>query len=43
MPDYLHALPAGYRLDEYELVRVLGSGGQEPQCDGDSDAGVCTD
>ncbi len=27
MPDYLHALPAGYRLDEYELVRVLGSGG----------------
>ncbi|MCY4337239.1 MAG: serine/threonine-protein kinase, partial [Gammaproteobacteria bacterium] len=27
MPDYLHALPAGYRLEEYELVRVLGSGG----------------
>jgi len=27
MTDYLHALPAGYRIEEYELVRVLGSGG----------------
>ena len=27
MTDYLHALPPGYRIDEYELVRVLGSGG----------------
>ena len=27
MTDYLHALPSGYRIDEYELVRVLGSGG----------------
>ena len=27
MTDYLHALPPGYRIEEYELVRVLGSGG----------------
>ena len=27
MTDYLHALPSGYRIEEYELVRVLGSGG----------------
>ena len=27
MTDYLHALPLGYRIEEYELVRVLGSGG----------------
>ena len=27
MTDYLHALPPGYRIQEYELVRVLGSGG----------------
>ena len=27
MTDYLHALPTGYRVEEYELVRVLGSGG----------------
>ncbi len=27
MTDYLHALPQGYRIQEYELVRVLGSGG----------------
>ena len=27
MADYLHALPSGYRIEEYELVRVLGSGG----------------
>ena len=27
MTDYLHALPLGYRIQEYELVRVLGSGG----------------
>ena len=27
MIDYLHALPQGYRIQEYELVRVLGSGG----------------
>lgn len=25
--DHLNALPVGYRMDEYELVRVLGSGG----------------
>ena len=27
MTDYLHALPPGYCIEEYELVRVLGSGG----------------
>ena len=27
MTDYLHALPPGYRIEEYEPVRVLGSGG----------------
>ena len=27
MTDYLHALPPGYRIEEYELVRILGSGG----------------
>lgn len=27
MSDHVHALPAGYRLQEYEFVRVLGSGG----------------
>jgi len=27
MTDYIHALPSGYRIEEYELVRVLGSGG----------------
>ena len=27
MTDYLHALPSGYRIEEYELVRVLGRGG----------------
>ena len=27
MPDHLHALPAGYKLNEYRLERVLGSGG----------------
>ena len=27
MPTHLNALPGGYKLDEYELVRVLGSGG----------------
>ena len=27
MTDYLHALPSGYRIEEYELVRVLGSCG----------------
>ncbi len=27
MTDYLHALPQGYRIQEYELVRILGSGG----------------
>ena len=27
MTDYLHALSSGYRIEEYELVRVLGSGG----------------
>ena len=27
MTDYLHALPSGYRVEEYELVRILGSGG----------------
>ena len=27
MTDHLHALPPGYRIEEYELVRVLGSGG----------------
>ena len=27
MTDHLHALPQGYRIQEYELVRVLGSGG----------------
>ena len=25
MTDHLHALPSGYRIEEYELVRVLGS------------------
>ena len=27
MPTHLNALPDGYKLHEYELVRVLGSGG----------------
>ena len=27
MTENLHALPSGYRIEEYELVRVLGSGG----------------
>ena len=27
MPDHLHALPTGYKLNEYRLERVLGSGG----------------
>ena len=27
MTDYLHALPSGYRIEEYELAPVLGSGG----------------
>ena len=27
MTDHLHALPQGYRIQEYELLRVLGSGG----------------
>ena len=27
VPQPLHALPQGYRLQEYELVRVLGFGG----------------
>ena len=27
MPDHLHALPAGYKLNEYRLERILGSGG----------------
>ena len=27
MTDYLHALPSGDRIEEYEMVRVLGSGG----------------
>ncbi len=27
MNDYLHALPAGHRLGEYRIERVLGSGG----------------
>ena len=27
MPDHLHALPAGHRLDEYRVDHVLGSGG----------------
>ena len=27
MTHHLHALPPGYRIEEYELVRVLGSGG----------------
>ena len=27
MPDHLHALPSGYKLNEYRLERVLGSGG----------------
>ena len=27
MPTHLNALPSGYKLDEYELVRVLGIGG----------------
>ena len=25
--DHLHALPKGHRIDEYEIVRVLGAGG----------------
>lgn len=27
MNDHLHALPAGFQIQEYELIRVLGSGG----------------
>ncbi|MDO9476063.1 MAG: serine/threonine protein kinase, partial [Pseudohongiella sp.] len=27
MAEHIHALPEGYRLHEYELVRVLGAGG----------------
>ena len=27
MPDHFHALPAGYKLNEYRIERVLGSGG----------------
>lgn len=27
MTDYLHALPSGYRIEEYELFRVLISCG----------------
>ena len=27
MPDHLHALPTGYKLNEYRLERILGSGG----------------
>ena len=27
MEDHLHALPAGYRIDEYRIEGVLGSGG----------------
>ena len=27
MPDHHNALPAGYRLGEYEIQTVLGSGG----------------
>lgn len=27
MTDHLHALPSGHRIEEYELVRVLGSSG----------------
>ena len=27
MTEYLHALPSGYHIEEYELVRILGSGG----------------
>ena len=27
MPDHFHALPSGYKLNEYRLERVLGSGG----------------
>lgn len=27
MADHLNALPSGYRLHEYEIVRVLGAGG----------------
>ncbi|MGE0371865.1 MAG: hypothetical protein AB7Q01_08260 [Gammaproteobacteria bacterium] len=27
MSDHLNALPVGYRLEEYEIVRVLGAGG----------------
>ena len=27
MPDHFHALPTGYKLNEYRLERVLGSGG----------------
>ena len=27
MSDHLYALPKGYRLEEYEIVRVLGTGG----------------
>jgi serine/threonine protein kinase len=27
MAEHVHALPSGYRFEEYEIVRVLGSGG----------------
>ena len=27
MPDHFHALPSGYKLNEYRLERILGSGG----------------
>ncbi|MEE8370678.1 MAG: serine/threonine-protein kinase, partial [Sphingomonadales bacterium] len=27
MSEHVHALPKGYRFEEYEIVRVLGSGG----------------
>ena len=27
MPDHFHALPTGYKLNEYRLERILGSGG----------------